>query len=478
MSSMVAGWRRAGQVRVRRFFRWDRLAGVAALLAVRAVAVRGGRRRPDAGAPPALCATPGSMPTSTRARSTRRTSPSPRSTRSGPTAPPSGAGSRCRPAPPSTPPTPTPGCSRSARGSGRSSPSAAARSRPAISSGWPTAAWLYAAYAWSADGREADARARGAASAAPSTSAAAGRTRSRRSATARSATSRGGTPVLGFGLLQLSPDRDPGALHAEPPPAPASTSPTSSRAGLLVGPAAGASRDAAAHRGRDADGAGGARLPARQLRPLPQRRRPARERRPLPAPRDRRRRWSRGARRTVGRPVRTRRPGQSPDARAADRPRAPGAQRARRAHGLALGGAADAAARHRAGRTTEALDLVRQLDRRAGRFTSRRPNKGGTRGMRRSHRMLLAAAALARGRAPALAQDGDAARRQVPGRHLRVPRLPHALAHGPERAGARHEPGALRPPAGLRDRGRRASCPSPGSAAWPAPTPPGPAPGA
>ena len=28
------------------------------------------------------------------------------------------------------------------------------------------------------------------------------------------------TPVLGFSLLQLSPDRDPGAPHAEPPPAP------------------------------------------------------------------------------------------------------------------------------------------------------------------------------------------------------------------------------------------------------------------
>ena len=43
------------------------------------------------------------------------------------------------------------------------------------------------------------------------------------------------TPIIGFSLLQLSPDRDPKALHADPPPAPGVDLPYLVRAGLLTG---------------------------------------------------------------------------------------------------------------------------------------------------------------------------------------------------------------------------------------------------
>jgi hypothetical protein len=98
----------------------------------------------------------------------------------------------------------------------------------------PGGAWRYAAYAWSADGREA--------ALAPATG-------------QRGAFAFGGgrshtipavsdckvchesrpTPVLGFGVLQLSPDRDPGAPHAEPQPAPGVDLAYLVRTGLLVG---------------------------------------------------------------------------------------------------------------------------------------------------------------------------------------------------------------------------------------------------
>ena len=69
----------------------------------------------------------------------RRAARTSRSTPSGPTAPPSAAGSSSRPGPPSTPPIPITGASRSAPGSGRSSASGGP-SRPATWSCVPTGA--------------------------------------------------------------------------------------------------------------------------------------------------------------------------------------------------------------------------------------------------------------------------------------------------------------------------------------------------
>jgi hypothetical protein len=78
--------------------------------------------------------------------------------------------------------------------------------------------WLYAAYAWSPDGREARlAPDRGMRNAYPL---APGRSHTIPSLSDCKACHQGGrSEVLGFSALQLSPDRDPGALHADPPPA-------------------------------------------------------------------------------------------------------------------------------------------------------------------------------------------------------------------------------------------------------------------
>jgi mono/diheme cytochrome c family protein len=79
--------------------------------------------------------------------------------------------------------------------------------------------WLYAAYAWSADGREAQlVPARGKRGAYPL---AGGRTHTIPGVTDCKACHQGGpSEVLGFGTLQLSPERDPGAPHAELRPEP------------------------------------------------------------------------------------------------------------------------------------------------------------------------------------------------------------------------------------------------------------------
>jgi hypothetical protein len=98
----------------------------------------------------------------------------------------------------------------------------------------PSGEWRFAAYAWSADGREATLApatgkrgafdfGEGRSHAIPAVSDCKVCHESRR------------TPVLGFGLLQLSPDRDPGAPHAEPEPAPGVDLAWLVRAGLLVG---------------------------------------------------------------------------------------------------------------------------------------------------------------------------------------------------------------------------------------------------
>ena len=74
--------------------------------------------------------------------------------------------------------------------------------------------WLYAAYAWSADGREARlAPERGLRNAYPLGG---GRSHTIPGVVDCKVCHQGGrTEVLGFSALQLSPDRDPGALHSE-----------------------------------------------------------------------------------------------------------------------------------------------------------------------------------------------------------------------------------------------------------------------
>jgi hypothetical protein len=75
--------------------------------------------------------------------------------------------------------------------------------------------WLYAAYRWTEDGRDAPlAPPRGVGGTYPL---AGGRAHAIPAVTdCRVCHESGRTPVLGFSLLQLSPDRDPGALHVEP----------------------------------------------------------------------------------------------------------------------------------------------------------------------------------------------------------------------------------------------------------------------
>lgn len=79
--------------------------------------------------------------------------------------------------------------------------------------------WLYAAYAWSPDGREAQlVPARGKRGAFPLTG---GRSHTIPGANDCRACHQGGrSEVLGFSLLQLSPDRDPNAVHDEPASSP------------------------------------------------------------------------------------------------------------------------------------------------------------------------------------------------------------------------------------------------------------------
>lgn len=77
-----------------------------------------------------------------------------------------------------------------------------------------TAGWRYATYVWTDDGRDAIlAPARGAPTGAAIATGALHRAPSESDCRACHA---GPTQVLGFSALQLSPDRDPGALHREP----------------------------------------------------------------------------------------------------------------------------------------------------------------------------------------------------------------------------------------------------------------------
>ena len=112
---------------------------------------------------------------------------------------------------------PTPGSSRPARSCGRSSATAAAASRRATSSACATARWRYATYVWNEQGSDATlAPARGI-TALPVTEAPQGRYDIPARADCTSCHEGAATPVLGFSALQLSPDRDPLAAHAQAP---------------------------------------------------------------------------------------------------------------------------------------------------------------------------------------------------------------------------------------------------------------------
>ena len=431
MVCMREGWDRPHRTRMRARLGWSRLAALAGAIGVARARRRGAEATRRRVAPPRAPARHRALRGLRHARrSTRATSPSRRSIRSGPTARPSGAGSRCRPAPRSTPPTPTPGCSRSAPGSGRSSPSPAGGSRPAIIERLRRRAWRYAAYEWSADGRDGDARARAGPARRLPVRRAGGRTRSRASATAGSATRRRRTPVLGFSLLQLSPDRDPGALHAEPgrrrrrPRRSRRRRACSSgcRPTLLETPP----RIAAA----TPDRAGGARLPARQLRALPQRRRQARASSGSSCATSPAAPVEPAVATTVGSPVDDPAPG--PDART-------------RCCGSTPGDPERSALAQRMGSRWAALQMpplgTELVDERGARpdpangspiwtASTPRAKKRGSEDDDTSHRTdVLGGGRAAAGRAGLRARaQRPGGGRQVPGRHLRVPRLPHPLA--------------------------------------------------
>ena len=140
--------------------------------------------------------------------------------------------------------------------------------------------WLYAAYAWSADGRETQrVSARGRRGAYPLEG---GRSHAIPGVTDCKVCHQGGrSEVLGFSAIQLSPQRDPDALHAD------ASSGIDLDALVRTRSACGAA-GIAARRAADRRSIGtrthGARLPARQLRALSQRARPIAQRRALPAP--------------------------------------------------------------------------------------------------------------------------------------------------------------------------------------------------
>ncbi len=94
--------------------------------------------------------------------------------------------------------------------------------------------WLYAAYAWSSDGREAQlVSERGRSAAYPL---AGGRSHAIPGVSDCKVCHQGGrSEVLGFSALQLSPERDPGALHTEARPDPGVDLNSLVEKGLLVG---------------------------------------------------------------------------------------------------------------------------------------------------------------------------------------------------------------------------------------------------
>src|ERR1044072_5189450 len=98
----------------------------------------------------------------------------------------------------------------------------------------PDGQWLYAAYAWSADGREAQrVSAKGRRGAYPLGE---GRSHTIPGVSDCKVCHQGGrTEVLGFSAVQLSAQRDPGALHADPSPLSGADLGALIERGLLVG---------------------------------------------------------------------------------------------------------------------------------------------------------------------------------------------------------------------------------------------------
>ena len=307
-----------------------------------------------------LCATPGSTRTSTRLWSTRATSRSPRSTRFGPTARRSAAGFRCRPEPPSTGPIPTPGSSRSGTRFWKEFSFAGRRVETRLLERLTDGQWRYAAYEWSADGRDARL--------APGTGQAR-RLPARRRQGPRDP-ERQRLPGLPRGVADCG---------ARVQPAPALARPRSRRAACR-GPARAGRRSRLPDRRAAFWSDFPTRSCGRRRGSRPRRAaeraalgylhgncghchnagRQASQRRAVPAARAGPAEEP-GIASTVGQPVKDAAPGQTPGRPASDRPGASRTQRARRASRLALRGAADAAARHRAGgpggrRTGPAMD--------------------------------------------------------------------------------------------------------------------------
>ena len=235
--------------------------------------------------------------------------------------------------------------------------------------------WLYAAYEWSADGRAAvlaPERGRGGAYAFGG-----GRSHTIPAASdCRVCHESGGrTPVLGFSLLQLSPDRDPGALHAEartgprtstsrPSSAPGSSSGCRSRCCATpprIAAATPLERAALgylhANCGHCHNGDGPLRNLGLQLR-----HRTGADRAP-------------GVATTVGTAIHKPAPGPVAGGGAPDRPGPAGPQRPGAAHGLALGGAADAAARQQP-RGRAGARAGPAMDRGHGRFLGANNRRG------------------------------------------------------------------------------------------------------
>ena len=156
-----------------------------------------------------------------------------------------------------------------------------------------------------------------------------------------------GRPQRGAGVQRASALAAARSGRAACRDRPASTSTTLIERGLLVGLPASAR---VAPRSRSiGDRTRGARLPARQLRALSQRARPVAQCRAVPAS-ERRSPGRRAIASTVDHPVGKPAPGQSPDATLRIEPRHPDRSALLQRIASRYPGAADAAARHRAGR--------------------------------------------------------------------------------------------------------------------------------
>ena len=412
------------------------------------------RKRSRAKPPPDAARRPGSTRISQRCRSTRSILPSRRNIRSGPMEPQSGAGSRCRPVPPSTRPTRTPGSFRSAHACGRSSPSTASASKRATSSARPTVSGSMPLTPGARTAaRRSSSPERGRRDAYPLGG---GRSHTIPGVGDCKACHQGGrSEVLGFSALQLSPDRDPGALHAELRP----------DAGIDLqlprreGPARRAAQVAAGDSRRAIAAASATERAAlgylhgncghchNEQGPL--------QNIGLFLRQSLGRRGAAAIASTVGHPVKKPAPGQSAGRGAAHRAGPSGSERAGAAYRLALPCPADAAARNRTGRRGSGRVARRWI------AETESPASKPTSATRRRHDDEPCIAADIRGRLARVRRRSRPRRRasaQVKrGEYLVTIGLCHdchtPLVDGAGRPGAGHEAGAVGPPAGHRRQG-------------------------